>query len=318
MPTLSEAHVDQALTDLSIGLFQDLGGSVASQAFSNRNVAQQSNRFHTYTAADLQRADAEVRAPNTSAKRREYRLTTGNYFCDVWALAYDVSEQERANADAVLDPEQDATRVLMDDLIMTENREWATAAFTTGIWGGTDQTGAVNFTQWDDAASTPIEDIRAQMTDMLSATGKSPNKLVLGWDTWAAGLVDHPDIIDRIKYTQVGIVTEGLVAGLLQLESIITSSSIRNTAQEGLTETAAFQLGDNALLLHAPANAGPRSATAGIRFNWSGLLGGTSGVRVKRFEIPQDDAFPRVEMDMAFDHGIVTTALGRFFTDCIA
>jgi len=317
MPTLSEVHVDQALTDFSVGLFQDLGGSVASQAFSNRNVAQQSNNFHIYTPADLHRADAAKRAPNTSAVRKDYGLETGNYFCDVWALAYDVSEQERANADAVLDPEQDATRILMDDLIMTEDREWAATAFATGVWGGTDQVGATNFTQWDDAASTPIEDLRGQATDMLSNTGKSPNKLVLGHDTWASGLVDHPDILDRIKYTQTGIVTESLFAGVLGLDSVIRADSIRNTADEGLTETAAFNLGDNALLLHAPNTVGPRSATAGVRFNWSGLLGGTAGVRVKRFEIPQDDAFPRVEMDMAFAHGIVTSGLGRFFSNTI-
>jgi hypothetical protein len=105
---------------------------------------------------------------------------------------------------------------------------------------------------------------------------------------------------------------------VLGLDEVITSDSIRNTAQEGLTETADFNLGDSALLLHAPATAGPRTATAGIRFNWSGLLGATQGVRTKRFEIPQDDAFPRVETDMTFDHDIVTAALGRFFSDCIA
>lgn len=318
MPTLAEVHVDMALTDFSQGLFQDLGGSVASQAFSQRNVAQQSNNFHVYDAADLHRTDAQKRAPNTSAERKQYGLSTGRYFCDVFALAYDVSEQERANADPVLDPEQDAVRILMDDMVMTEDREWVTASFATGIWGGTDQAGGVEFTQWDDASSTPIEDLRAQNSDMLANTGREANKLVLGHDTWASGLVDHPDILDRIKYTQTGIVTQDLFAGILGLDRVMVASAIRNTADEGLAETAAFILGDNALLLHAPDNAGPRSATAGVRFNWSGLLGGGGNVRVKRFEIPQDDAFPRVEMDMAFDHGIVTTALGRFFSNTIA
>ena len=318
MPSLSEVHVDQALTDFSIGLFQNLGGSVASRAFSNRNVAQQSNEFHIYTPADLHRLDAQKRAPNTSSATKRYGLETGNYFCDVWALHYDVSEQERGNADPVLDPENDAATVLMDDLIATEDREWATAAFATGIWGGTDQVGATDFTQWDDAASTPIEDLRAQGSDMLAGTGKSPNKVVLGHDSWASGLVDHPDLLDRIKHTQTGVVTTSLLANILEYDRVIVVDSIRNTAQEGLTETAAFILGDNALLLHAPENAGPRSATAGVRFNWSGLLGATQGVRTKRFEIPQDDAFPRVETDMAYDHGIVTTALGRFFSNVIA
>ena len=318
MPSLNEVHVDQALTDYSSALFQNLGGSVASQAFSNRNVAQQSNRFHIYTAADLHRTDAQKRAPNTSSPRKDYGIATGVYTCDVWSLAYDVSEQERANADAVLDVEQDAATLLMDDLIMTENTQWAATAFALSVWGGTDQVGGTNFTQWDDAASTPIEDLRGQATDMLAATGREPNKLVLGHDSWASGLVDHPDLLDRIKHTQTGIVTESLLAGILGLDRIIRSSSIRNTADEGATETAALQLGDNALLLHAPDNVGPRQATAGIRFNWSGLLGGTQGVRTKRYEIPQDDAFPRVESDMAFDHHVQTAGLGRFFSNVIA
>lgn len=317
MPTLSEVHVDMALTDFSVGLFQDLGGSVASQAFSNRNVAQQSNQFHVYTAADLHRTDAQKRAPNTSAPRRDYGLSTDQYFCDVWALAYDVSEQERANADAVLDPEQDATRILMDDLIMTEDREWAAAAFTTGIWA-TDRTGGTDFTQWDDAASDPIAENRTGIRTMKQATGRAPNKLVLGYDSWNLGLADHPDLLDRIKHTQTGIVTESLFASILGLDRVVIADSIRNTAQEGETASNAFNLGDNALLLHAPDSVGPRSATAGVRFNWSGLLGGTNGVRVKRYEIPQDDAFPRVEMDMSFDHKVVASALGYFMTDTIA
>ncbi len=318
MPGLSEVHTDQALTDFSVGLFQDLGGSVASQAFSNRNVAQQSNVYYVYDADDLHRVDATNRAPNTPSAAKSFSLTTQPYFCAVIALHYDVSEQERANADPVLDPEEDAAKVLMEDLMMKEDLDFAATAFTTGVWGGTDQTGAVNFTQWDDAASTPIEDLRGQATDMLSNTGRAPNKLVLGFDTWASGLVDHPDILDRIKHTQTGIVTQSLFANILGLDRVITSTSIRNTAQEGLAETASFNLGDSALLIHAPDSAGPRTATAGVRFNWSGLIGGTGGIRVKRFEIPEDDAMPRVETDMSYDHDIVTAALGRFFTDTIA
>ncbi len=314
MPTLSEVHVDQALTDFSVGLFQDLGGSVASRAFSNRNVGQQSNRYHVYTAADLHRLDAQKRAPNTSAALKRYGLSTATYFCDVFALAYDVSEQERANADPVLDPETDAARVLMDDLIATEDREWATAAFATSIWG-TDVVGTTDFTQWNDAASTPIEDMRIGVKTILQNTGRKANRLVIGHEGWSDGLADHPDILDRIKHTQTGVITEDLVAGILGLDDVINATSIRNSAEEGLTATNVFNIGDNALLVHAPANAGPRTATAGVRFNWSGMLGASAGVRTKRFEIPEDDAFPRVETDMAFDHAIVTTALGYFFSD---
>lgn len=317
MPTLSEVHVDQALTDFSVGLFQELGGSVASQAFSGRNVAQQGNKYHIYTAADLHRIDSQKRAPNTESVAKRYGLETGNYFCDVYALHDDVSEQTRANADPVLDPEEDSAKVIMEDLIMGEDVNFATTAFATGVWG-TDVVGGTGFTQWDDAASTPIENIRVGIKTILQNTGRRPKKLVLGFESWSDGLVDHPDILDRIKHTQIGNVTEGLVADLLGLDRVITSESIRNTAQEGLAASNAFNLGDNALLLHAPDTVGPRTPTAGVRFNWSGLLGGVEGVRTKRFEIPHKDAFPRVESDMAYDHKVVTSALGYFFSDTVA
>jgi hypothetical protein len=317
MPTLSELHVDQALTDFSVGLFQDLGGSVAAQAFSNRGVQHQSNQYHIYTAADLHRSDARKRAPNTSSVGKDFGLTTGSYFCDVWALHYDVSEQERANADPVIDPENDAARILMDDLVMAEDREFAATAFAASVWDTT-VTGGTNFTQWDDAASTPIEDCRTGIRTMKQAAARAPNKLVLGYDSWNLGLVDHPDLLDRIKHTMTGVVTESLFAGILGLDRVIVADSIRNTAEEGATASNAFNLGDNALLLHAPDSAGPRTATAGVRFAWSGLMGANQGIRTKRYEIPEDDAYPRVESDMAFDHAIVSTALGYFFSNVIA
>lgn len=316
MPTISEVHVDQALTDFSVGLFQNLGGSVASQVFSRRNVAQQSNKYHIYTAADLHRLDAQKRAPNTASAARTYGLETGQYFCDVWALHDDISEQTRANADTVLDPEQDSATVIMDDLIATEDREFASTAFAASVWG-TDRTGGTHFTYWDDAASDPIGDMRTGKRTIALNTGREPNKLVLGYDSWNLALADHPDFLDRIKHTQTGVVTEALVAGVLGLDRVVVASSIRNAAGEGVTASNSFNLGDNALMVHAPDTVGPRTPTAGVRFNWSGLVGATEGIRTKRYEIPEEDAYPRVESDLAFDHKVVTSALGYFFSNVV-
>jgi hypothetical protein len=318
MPSLSEVHVDQALTDFSVGLFQNLGGSVASRAFSRVNTAQQSNKYHVWTAADLHRLDAQKRAPNSESAGRRYGTETGSYFCDVWALHDDISEQTAANADAVFDLEQDTARALMDDLIATEDVQFASAAFATGVWG-TDVVGTTDFVKWDDSSSIPIENIRAGIKTVLQNSGRKPNKLVLGYESWSDGLADHPDLLDRIKHTQgPAVVTESLVAQLLGLEAVIVASSVRNTAQEGLAASNSFNLGDNAVLIHAPDSVGRNTPTAGARFNWSGFLGASDGVRTKRFEIPEKDAFPRIETDMAFDHAIVTSALGYFFSDTTA
>lgn len=318
MPTLSQVHVDAALTDFSVATAMQMQSSfVARRAFPVSPSGKQSNKYFVYTAADLLRAEAQKRAPNTQSAGRDYNLSTDSYFCDVWAIHYDVSEQEAANADPILDPEEDAARILVQDLLMTEDREWAATAFVTGVWD-TDVVGGTNFTVWDDTASTPIETIRAGITTVLGNTGQKPNKLVIGWETWSEGLADHPDILDRIKHTQTGVITPQLLAGVLDLDEVIIGSSIRNTALEGATASQSFNLGKNALLVHAPNNIGPRTPAAGRTFVWSGLQGASNGYRTKRYEIPEDDAYPRVEVDAAFDHKVTATSLGYFFSGAVA
>ena len=317
MPSNAQIHVDAALTDFSVAYMQDAAGYVARQAFPQTNVARQSDKYYIYSKADFFRTEAQKRGPNTESASRTYALSTDQYFADVYALHYDVSEQERANADPVLDPEEDAAALLMQDLMIKEDQEWAATAFTTSVWG-TDVTGGTNFVQFDDAASTPIETLRVGHTTILGETGKRPDKLVLGHETWAEGLVDHPDILDRIKHSQTGVVTEDLLANILGLDQVIVGYSIRNTADEGATESDSFQLGKHALLIHSPSNAGPRTPVAGRTFAWSGLLGGTAGIRTKRYDLPEVDAYPRIETDMAFDHKVVGTSLGYFLSGAVA
>lgn len=317
MPQLSEVHVDSALTDFSVAYMQEASGFVARRAFPQVNVARQSDKYHIYTKADFFRSEAQKRSPNTESVGRSYGLSTDTYFADVWAVHYDVSEQERANSDPVLDPEEDAAALLMQDLMIQEDVQWAATAFTTSVWG-TDVTGGTNFTVWGDASSTPIETIRTGTKTILQNTGRKADKLVLGYNTWSSGLADHPDLLDRIKHTQTGVVTESLLANILELDEVIIAHGVRNTAQEGLAESDSFLLGNHALLLHSPNTAGPRTPVAGRTFAWSGLLGGTGGIRTKRYEIPQLDAYPRVETDSAFDHKVVGSALGYFFSGAVS
>lgn len=316
MPTPQQVHEDAALTDFSVAYFQERGGTVARRAFAATPSAKQSDRYFTYTKADILRSDAQPYSGKGATAGRDYGLSKTTYYIEEWALHYDVSRNERANADAVLDPEEDAARVVMDDLMIAEEREWASTAFTTSVWG-TDVTGGTNFTVWSDAASTPIENLRTGITTILQNTGRMADKLVLGWNTWATGLADHPDLLDRIKHTQTGVVTEALVAGVLGVDEVIIGKTIRNTAQEGLTGAYSFNIGSNALLLHSPNNAGPRSAVAGRTFVWSGLTGNADGILAERFDIPEEGAYPRVQCITTFGHVITGSDLGYFFSGAV-
>jgi len=126
---------------------------------------------------------------------------------------------------------------------------------------------------------------------------------------------NHPDILDRVKYTQTGVVTESLIAGVVGVDEVLVASAVRNTAGEGLTESDSFIVGDDALLIHT-AQGGPKTPTAGRTFTWSAY--GPQGQLATRYDVDHLGAFPRVEVFRTFDHKITSTALGYFLDNCIA
>ncbi len=303
-PTLSDIHVDSALTDFSLSYFQQADKYVAPNVFPTVNVAQRSNKYYTYTKADLLRSDATKRAPGTESTVRSYKLSTDDYFCEVYSIAIDVSEQERANADPALDPEEDAARVTTQDIMIMRDRVWSAAAFTTGIWA-TETTAT-----WHLSTGDVVGDLQTGILTMIQDTGYRPNTLVLGAEAWYSGLWSSTAIIDRLPDNAPRIVTEGFISDLFGFDRVFILEGVEVTADEGTTGSSpAFIHEDHALLLYVDPGAGLRDVTAGKTFNWSGLTGGGGGIRTKRIDTPLRDAV-RVETDSAFDFKVVATDLG--------
>ncbi len=95
---------------------------------------------------------------------------------------------------------------------------------------------------------------------------------------------------------------------------MLVGRTIRNSAAENLAFSASDNLGAHALLAYVTPNPGVRSATAMATFAWTGFLGASDGIRVVRNDIPHEDAFPRVEVQSAFDFKIIDADLGVFFS----
>ena len=183
-PSLADVHIDAALTDFSVAFFQDADKFVARQFSPVVPVGKQSDKYFIYDKAETLRTDAVKRAPGTEAAVRNYKLSTGNFFCDVYSIASDVSEQIRANSDPALDPEEDAAKLTMGDIMMRMEVDFAAAAFATSIWD-TNVVGTTNFVKWNDPSSVPITDISTGIETIGDNTGFDPNQ---GEDRHGAGL----------------------------------------------------------------------------------------------------------------------------------
>lgn len=313
-PTLQDVHVDAALTDFSLAYFQNPSNFIAPRVFPILGVPNKSDKYHIYDKAATARSEATSRAPNTESPVRTYTLSQDTYNCDVKSVAVDVSEQIRANADPVLDPEEDAARVAIDDIRIRMEQDFATAAFSTGIWA-TESTAT-----WNTSTGDPIGDLQTAKLTVLQNTGMDPNTLVLGADSWYSGLWTSTAITGRLPDNAPRIVTPQFIGNLFGFDNVYIAKSIRNTAQEDSTgdPTMSFNLADHALVAYVDPNPGPRTATAGRTFIWTGLIGAAEGIRTKRYDMPWKDAYPRVEVDTAYDFKVVGTDLGYLIKDTVS
>jgi hypothetical protein len=318
-PTRSDVHVNAPLTTISVAFLQDLEGFVSRKAFPEVPVKKQADRYYVYDKKQWFRSDAKVRAPGTESAGSGWTVdNTPNYFCEVRAVHKDVDDQIRTNADAAIDPDRDATEFVTRDMELEKELDWASTYFTTGIWtGSTTGTDITPSTLWDAANSTPIEDMRAEIRSVQSKTGYKANKLVLAPDVWDV-LQDHPDFLDRIKYTEKGIVTTDLLAAVLGLKEVLVAEAIQDAADEGVTENLGFVFSKSALLVYAAPRPGLLTPTAGYTFAWTGMFGSNAaGMRIKRFRIEKISS-DRVEGENAYDHKLVAPECGAFLLNVIS
>ena len=316
-PTLSDVHVDAALTNLSVRFSQSADTFLANKVFPMVRVQHRSDLYYTYDRSFWFRSDAQLRGPATESAGSGYEVSTDSFSCDVFAVHKDVDDQTRANADSQITLDRDATEFVTQHMLQRRESEYVSTFMTTGVWN-TDVVGSTNFTQWDDYAnSDPINDLREGIIAMAKLTAYKPTDLVLGPEVWNK-LQDHPDFLDRIKYTQKGIVGTDLLAELLELKRVHIAWAVKNTAAEGETAAYDFHHGKNALLLHVANSPGLNTPSAGYTFVWSGLFGaGENGIRVKRFRM-EPIASDRIEAEEALDQKVVSAELGYFYSAAIS
>lgn len=316
-PTLSDVHVDGPLTNLSVRFTQSNDTFLANKVFPMVRVQHRSDQYYTYDRSFWFRSDAQLRGPATESAGSGYEIGTDNFSCDVFAVHKDVDDQTRANVDAQITLDRDATEFVTQHMLQRREQEYVQSFMQTTIWG-TDVVGGTDFTVWDDYAnSDPISDLREGIISMAKETAYKPNQLVLGPEVWDK-LQDHPDFLDRIKFTQKGIVGTDLLAELLGIDKIHIAWAIRNTAAEGETAAYDFHHGKNALLLHVASSPGLNTVSAGYTFVWSGLFGaGENGIRIKRFRMEQI-ASDRIEAEEAVDQKVVSAELGYYFDACVS
>jgi hypothetical protein len=329
LPTQGDVHVNAPLTDLSVQYAQSLDKFGADKLAPIHPSDKQSNVLFKFTKDYWGRDSMKERGPGTAAAEAGYGVDSSTSFtCIPYALKKPIADQVRANEDAPLNSDRNAMQFLVLMERIKREKAFVTAAMSSGTWTTT-KTGVASgvstnqFLQWNDAASTPIEDIRGWCTEieLLTMGAARPNVLGLGQQVWDK-LADHPDLIDRLKYGgqlqgSMAKVTPQMVAALLGLEEIVVMGAVENTATEGATASAAYIAGKKAVLLYRNNAPGIESVTGVKTFTWSRYIGNPMGWRIKTYRDESRES-DMVEIQSAFTHKLIAADAGVYIPSAVA
>lgn len=319
-PLSTDVHFDRVLTDVSIAHVQtNRDKYISSRVFPTIPVKHQSDVYMVYKADDYLRSVAEQRAPGTESEGGGWEYSTDTYRCAVYAVHKDLTAEDKANADEILDLKKDSTEWIADQLELKKDLLFRSVYFQTGAWGR-DITGAATgdldantVTYWNSPESDPVADVAHIMLSQARKTGARPNKMVMSPDVFVA-LTLNQSIKGILGANERSIVNEQFLATVFNVEEVIVNWVVENTAPVGQPMATDFVSEGAALLVYAPKTAGTKTLTGGAIFGWKGLLGDKAlGGKISTFEIPQYKV-ERVEGELAFDMKITAPSVGVFLS----
>lgn len=319
----SNLYVDTYLTDFSIAYRQDQANFVAPSLATPIPVNKQSGIYRTFPRGYFWRDEVEVRPLGGRPVQARYKTGKQNYFCEEWALETTIDDQERANAVGEFDLDESGVALLEGKQMIREDRIWAESFFKSGVWGQdyVSGDGPGMFVAFNDATSDPVAVTDDYKTLFNAATGFVINAIVLGANV-AKRLRTNPSMVDRVKYTQTGIINLQLLAALFEVDVIKVARSVFNAADEvaqSVDETGGedFQFivdPDSMWMGYIEQTPRLNAPTAIARFGWNGLIPGAMNSLGGVITRGRDDrAYSDwIHSRNAFGYQIVASDLGIF------
>jgi hypothetical protein len=265
-------HIDKMLTMISVAWPNT--GLVGEQLFPTVPVQKQSDKYYIFGREGWLVVN-DVRAPGTAANEIPgLTLSTDTYYAQEHSLQIPVTDEERWNADSPLTPDRDATELVTARIMLGRERAMQTLVTTTANYASGNTTTLSGTAQFNDYVnSDPISIMRTAKSTVNSRIFMDPNVGVIPYQVMTI-LEDHPDFIERIKYSERGIVSSELIGAILGMGNIIIPGVGINSANEGQPATLGYLWGKDVIFAWVPPRAGLKIPAFAYEFGWSGNPGG--------------------------------------------
>lgn len=272
-PNVKELIVAGPLQNVSIAYRNQL--YIADKVFNIIDRVSFKAKIARYQKGAWFRDEADIRGPGAEAKRGGYPVDYIDISTVEYAFAKEVTDEDRAAEKMLgappLKSDQDAIEFAADKVDLKKERRTANIVLTTawsGASGGEDAEG-----KWAaGAGNTFLLDVRARIETIRANTGLKPNVLEMDFGTYHS-LKEESTVLDKIKYTERGVLTKELLAAILELDEVIIGEAIYSTAKEkkdGTDFTASNVWEKNAgkgsaFLFYRPGSPGLKTPSAGYQ-----------------------------------------------------
>lgn len=298
----SQLHRNRPLENLSVAYTAvDL---IADQLAPKFPVKHESDTYYVY-AKDTLSLPETIRADGAESNQATFNLTTASYQLTEHALHDDVTDRQKDNADAPIKPEQDVTEDLTRKILLRREVDLALIVQTPTNWGNV--TSLTSTLAWsaNTTLSNPITLLDSVSSAITQQSGRVPNTLVLPYPSFLAAK-EHVSVVDRVKFTSADSVTPALLGTLFGVEKVLVAKGVRNTGDEGLTETTTamnFIWTDTAFYAYIEPTPKLKMVSALSTF-WSSAFGSPYMVKKWREEKLSAD---RIEVSAMFQHKVLAS-----------
>lgn len=287
-------HIDKVLTNISLE-WPQTQNFVGPILFPEVGVQKQSDKYYIYDREMWKVDDYDARGPGSVANEIPGRkISTDTYYAVEHSLQHAVPDEVRENADAPLTPDRDATELVTMRIMLGREKAMkdliTTAANYAAGWTVTPAN------KWDNyATSDPIGEVKTGLRKLNSILFEAGEIVaVIPWLVMSF-LEDHPDFIERIKYSQRGVLTQDIIASVLGLSRVAVPGMGISSAGMGVDASSAnitYLWGDDVVLAFVPNRAGLRQMSTAYEFVWS--IGGQRQVVDRWREEPRVSDLVRV------------------------
>lgn len=266
-------HVDNVLTNISVAW--PTMGLVGEQLFPQVPVNKQSDKYYVF-GRESWLVENDFRAPGTEANEIPgLALSTDTYYAQEHSLQAPVTDEERWNADSPLSPDRDATELVTSKIWLGREKAMKDLVTTAANYSTNNTTTLSGTAQWNDYVnSDPISNLRTGKANIHSQLFLEPNVAVIPYQVMTV-LEDHPDFIERIKYSERGIVTADLVGAVVGIPKVIIPGTGIATSVMGQPITAGYLWGKDVILAWVPPRPGLKIPAFAYEFAWKGNPGGS-------------------------------------------